>query len=78
MAVMSESAYANLLSDEAFKHLLAVDGKTENIAALSLLNSIIPDFEKDPVCSLRPARKDKEIRDENNNVRTLQMDFHAI
>jgi predicted transposase/invertase (TIGR01784 family) len=73
-----ESAYANFLSNEAFKHLLAVDGKSENLAALSLLNSLIPDFEEDPICSLKPARKDKEVKDANEKIRTLKMDFHAI
>ncbi|MDR2681697.1 MAG: PD-(D/E)XK nuclease family transposase [Holosporaceae bacterium] len=73
-----ESAYANFLSNTAFKHLLAVSGRSENLAALSLLNSLIPDFEEDPIRSLEPACTDKEITDANNRTRTLQMDFHAI
>jgi hypothetical protein len=71
------ATYANLLVNTAFAELMALRGDEQNAAALSLINSFVPDFENDPVQSLTPAPVDKEILDANKEARVLRMDFHA-
>jgi hypothetical protein len=77
--VNCNTAYANLMSNTAFKKLMALGGKEQNAAALSLINSFVPDFEKDPVRSLTPVAGDKEVGEtDDNKKRFLCMDFQAV
>jgi hypothetical protein len=73
-----ESVYANPLNNTAFTQLMEVDDEKGNVAALSLLNCIVPDFEHDPIRSLKAAPVDQEIRDSDDDSRSLRMDFHAV
>jgi hypothetical protein len=69
--------YANPLVDVAFKRLISLDGEGGDSVALSLLNSLVPDFQENPLKSLKSAPLDIPII-KDNGVRPLSMDFHAV
>jgi hypothetical protein len=69
--------YANPLVDVAFKRLIALKGEGGSSVALSLMNSMVPDFKDKPIKSLKAAPKDIQIP-KNKGVLALCMDFHAI
>ncbi|GHT94771.1 hypothetical protein FACS1894122_11720 [Alphaproteobacteria bacterium] len=73
----TNSGYANPLVYVAFKQLVALDGKGGDSIAISLLNSLVPDFQSNPLQSLESATLDIPII-VDHGMRPLQMDFHAV
>jgi hypothetical protein len=68
--------YASPLLDTGFKQLISLDGEGGDSVALSILNSLVPDFRKNPIKSLKSAPTDFWL-DENQQSRSLSVDFHA-
>jgi predicted transposase/invertase (TIGR01784 family) len=69
--------YASPLLDTGFKQLISLDGEGGDTIALSLFNSIVPDFQDCRIKSLKPAPLEVPLV-KNRELRTLSMDFHAV
>jgi hypothetical protein len=69
--------YANPLLDTGFKQLMSLEGEGGDAVAVSVLNSLVPDFHETPIKSLRAASTDVPLTADRTS-RTLCMDFYAI
>jgi len=67
--------YGNPKSDTGFKQLLAADG-SDHTVAISLLNSLVPDFEKDPIKKLKEESVALPAVRTSGEKQTF-MDFHV-
>ncbi|MDR2371574.1 MAG: Rpn family recombination-promoting nuclease/putative transposase, partial [Puniceicoccales bacterium] len=65
---MGLSSYANPIVDVAFRHIMS----NEKIA-MSLINSVVPDFKDNPVTEIKKAFDNVSL----SSKRDAFMDFHA-
>ncbi|MDR1235956.1 MAG: hypothetical protein LBJ96_03025, partial [Holosporaceae bacterium] len=64
--------YANPLVNVAFEQMISLDKEGGDSVAVSLINSLVPDFQRDPIKSLRPVETDFPFI-KGSNSRILSM-----
>jgi hypothetical protein len=69
--------YANPLVNVAFEQMVSLDKEGGDSVAVSLINSLVPDFQRDPIKSLRPVETDFPFI-KGSNSRVLSMDFCGL
>jgi hypothetical protein len=69
--------YADPLLDTAFKQLMSLEGEGGDTVAVSMLNSLVPDFQDHPLRSLKAVSTDLPLT-QDRTTKTLCMDFYAI
>ncbi|MDR2724385.1 MAG: Rpn family recombination-promoting nuclease/putative transposase, partial [Holosporaceae bacterium] len=69
--------YASPLLDTGFKQLLSLEGEGGDAVAVSFLNALVPDFQANPIKSLKSAPTYMRLT-EGDESRPLTMDFNAV
>ncbi|MDR1235906.1 MAG: Rpn family recombination-promoting nuclease/putative transposase [Holosporaceae bacterium] len=77
MDIEITTEYASPLLNTGFKMLMSLDGEGGDSVAVSILNSLVPDFRDNPIKSLKAAHVDLPVIKEEESC-PLSMDYHAI